>query len=43
MNIAEMRPTVEISRALPIGMKLEVLVIPVSDVDRAKRFHRDWF
>jgi catechol 2,3-dioxygenase-like lactoylglutathione lyase family enzyme len=41
MNIAEMRkrPAAE---TLPMGavdMKLEVIVIPVSDVDRAKRFY----
>ena len=43
MNIAEMRrePTVETLRAGTIDMKLEVIVIPVSDVDRAKRFYGD--
>jgi catechol 2,3-dioxygenase-like lactoylglutathione lyase family enzyme len=43
MNIAEMRrePTVETLRAGAIDMKLEVIVIPVSDVDRAKRFYSD--
>jgi hypothetical protein len=43
MNIAEMRkePTVETSRPVAIDMKLEVIVIPVSDVDRAKRFYGD--
>jgi catechol 2,3-dioxygenase-like lactoylglutathione lyase family enzyme len=43
MNIAEMRrePTVEPLRAGMIDMKLEVVVIPVSDVDRAKRFYGD--
>ena len=43
MNIAEMRrePTVETLRAGAIDMKLEVVVIPVSDVDRAKRFYSD--
>jgi catechol 2,3-dioxygenase-like lactoylglutathione lyase family enzyme len=43
MNIAEMRrePTVETLRASKIDMKLEVIVIPVSDVDRAKRFYGD--
>lgn len=41
MNIAEMRrePTVETLRAGTIDIKLEVVVIPVSDVDRAKRFY----
>jgi catechol 2,3-dioxygenase-like lactoylglutathione lyase family enzyme len=29
------------SRARPIDMKLEVVVIPVADVDRAKRFYSD--
>jgi catechol 2,3-dioxygenase-like lactoylglutathione lyase family enzyme len=43
MNIAEMRrePTVETLRPDTIDMKLEVVVIPVSDVDRAKRFYAD--
>jgi catechol 2,3-dioxygenase-like lactoylglutathione lyase family enzyme len=43
MNIAEMRrdSTVETLRASTIDMKLEVIVIPVSDVDRAKRFYID--
>jgi catechol 2,3-dioxygenase-like lactoylglutathione lyase family enzyme len=41
MNIAEMRnsPAAESSRAGTVEMKLEVIVIPVSDVDRAKRFY----
>ena len=30
---------VETTRARPLDMKLEVVVIPVSDVDRAKRFY----
>src|ERR1700722_9739447 len=43
MNIAEIRkePTVEASRPVAIDMKLEVIVIPVSDLDRAKRFYGD--
>ena len=43
MNIAEMRrePTAETLHAGTIDMKLEVVVIPVSDVDRAKRFYSD--
>ena len=43
MNIAEMprEPAVETLRAGKIDMKLEVVVIPVSDVDRAKRFYGD--
>jgi catechol 2,3-dioxygenase-like lactoylglutathione lyase family enzyme len=41
MNIAEMRkqPTVGTSHLATIDMRLEVAVIPVSDVDRAKRFY----
>jgi catechol 2,3-dioxygenase-like lactoylglutathione lyase family enzyme len=31
--------TVETASARPVDMKLEVVVIPVSDVDRAKRFY----
>jgi catechol 2,3-dioxygenase-like lactoylglutathione lyase family enzyme len=43
MSIAEMRrePTIETLRTGTIDMKLEVVVIPVSDVDRAKRFYSD--
>jgi catechol 2,3-dioxygenase-like lactoylglutathione lyase family enzyme len=43
MNIAEMRreAAVETSHAGTIDMKLEVVVIPVSDIDRAKRFYGD--
>jgi catechol 2,3-dioxygenase-like lactoylglutathione lyase family enzyme len=43
MSIAEMRrePTAETLRAGTFDMKLEVVVIPVSDVDRAKRFYGD--
>jgi hypothetical protein len=32
---------VETAKARPIDMKLEVVVIPVSDVDHAKRFYSD--
>ncbi len=39
MKAAEMRR--ERAVANPIDMKLEVVVIPVSDVDRAKRFYSD--
>jgi hypothetical protein len=41
MNIAEMRSehAVEASREGTVDMKLEVVVIPVSDVDRAKHFY----
>ena len=43
MSNKEMRSeqAVGISRARAVDMKLEVVVIPVSDVDRAKRFYRD--
>jgi catechol 2,3-dioxygenase-like lactoylglutathione lyase family enzyme len=43
MSIAEMRrePTAETLRAGTLDMKLEVVVIPVSDVDRAKRFYSE--
>jgi len=43
MNIAEKQSEIaaEILRASTIKMKLEVVVIPVSDVDRAKRFYSD--
>ena len=37
---AQVRPsTIAISNARPLDMKLEIAVIPVSDVDRAKRFY----
>jgi catechol 2,3-dioxygenase-like lactoylglutathione lyase family enzyme len=41
MSDAEMlrEPAVETLRADTVDMKLEVIVIPVSDVDRAKRFY----
>jgi catechol 2,3-dioxygenase-like lactoylglutathione lyase family enzyme len=32
-------PAIETARARTLDMKLEVIVIPVSDVDRAKRFY----
>jgi catechol 2,3-dioxygenase-like lactoylglutathione lyase family enzyme len=43
MSNAEMHrePAVETLRAGTVDMKLEVVVIPVSDVDRAKRFYGD--
>jgi catechol 2,3-dioxygenase-like lactoylglutathione lyase family enzyme len=43
MNIAanQSNTATEIPRAGTINMKLEVVVIPVSDVDRAKRFYSD--
>jgi catechol 2,3-dioxygenase-like lactoylglutathione lyase family enzyme len=43
MSNAEMlrEPAVKTSRADKVDMKLEVVVIPVSDVDRAKRFYGD--
>jgi catechol 2,3-dioxygenase-like lactoylglutathione lyase family enzyme len=41
MSNAELlrEPAIETSRAGTVDMKLEVIVIPVSDVDRAKRFY----
>jgi catechol 2,3-dioxygenase-like lactoylglutathione lyase family enzyme len=41
MNSTELRSgtTTESSRARTVDMKLEVVVIPVSDVDRTKRFY----
>src|SRR5882757_4708293 len=41
MSSAQMRSeaAIETSRARRVDMKLEVVVIPVSDVDRAKRFY----
>ena len=43
MSNAEMlrEPAVETLRGDTFDMKLEVIVIPVSDVDRAKRFYGD--
>jgi predicted enzyme related to lactoylglutathione lyase len=43
MSNAELlrEPVIETSRAGTADMKLEVIVIPVSDVDRAKRFYGD--
>jgi predicted enzyme related to lactoylglutathione lyase len=41
MNTTELHsPTaIESPRARTVDMKLEVVVIPISDVDRAKRFY----
>jgi hypothetical protein len=37
---AQVRPsTIAIANARPLDMKLEIAVIPVSDVDRAKQFY----
>ena len=33
--------TIETPKAPSVDMKLEIVVIPVSDVDRAKRFYGD--
>ncbi|MEI9985499.1 MAG: hypothetical protein WDN69_21295 [Aliidongia sp.] len=43
MSSAELRsePAVETLQAAPVEMILEVVAIPVSDVDRAKRFYGD--
>ena len=39
---AQVRPsTLSIANARPLDMKLEIAVIPVSDVDRAKQFYSD--
>ena len=41
MNITQVRSeaAIELPKARSVDMKLEVVVIPVSDVDRAKRFY----
>jgi catechol 2,3-dioxygenase-like lactoylglutathione lyase family enzyme len=39
MSNTEMRNATEASSARTLDMKLEIVVIPVSDVDRAKRFY----
>ena len=37
---AQVRPsTIDLANARPLDMKLEIAVIPVSDVDRAKQFY----
>jgi hypothetical protein len=36
-----MTTAIETPKARTVDMKLEVVVIPVSDVDRAKRFYGD--
>jgi predicted enzyme related to lactoylglutathione lyase len=43
MSSTQVRSETEIEtpRARRVDMKLEVVVIPVSDVDRAKRFYDD--
>ena len=43
MSLTEMpsRPATAASGADTVDMKLEVVVLPVSDVDRAKRFYSD--
>jgi catechol 2,3-dioxygenase-like lactoylglutathione lyase family enzyme len=43
MSSAQLRsePAFETARARTVDMKLEVVLIPVSDVDRAKRFYGD--
>jgi catechol 2,3-dioxygenase-like lactoylglutathione lyase family enzyme len=43
MSISEMQrePTGETSHTSTVDMKLEVVVVPVSDIDRAKRFYGD--
>jgi len=39
MSSAQVRSASQTPRAVKVDMKLEVVVIPVSDVDRAKRFY----
>jgi len=41
MNVVEMQKETAAKAAYAVDMKLEVVVIPVSDVDRAKRFYSD--
>ncbi|NKM70755.1 VOC family protein [Rhizobium laguerreae] len=40
-NALRSEPPIETPRTQPVDTKLEVVVIPVSDVDRAKRFYDD--
>jgi catechol 2,3-dioxygenase-like lactoylglutathione lyase family enzyme len=39
MNVQERKTAIESAKAKAVDMKLEVVVIPVSDVDRAKAFY----
>ena len=40
MSTVQSRETAKgTAKALPVDMKLEVIVIPVSDVDRAEKFY----
>jgi len=39
MNVQERKTAIETAKAKAVDMKLEVVVIPVSDVDRAKAFY----
>ena len=39
MNSTELRSDSETQRSRPVDLKLEVVLIPVADVDRAKRFY----
>ena len=43
MTVTEMRSqaAVELPKAATIDLKLEIVVIPVSDVDRAKNFYAE--
>jgi predicted lactoylglutathione lyase len=38
---ADSKPAIKSSSSQRVDMKLEVAVLPVSDVDRAKRFYAD--
>jgi catechol 2,3-dioxygenase-like lactoylglutathione lyase family enzyme len=40
-TLAVSKPAVEPAKILNVDLKLEVIIIPVSDVDRAKRFYGD--
>ena len=39
MNIQVRNASIEIAKARPVDLKLEAVVIPVSDVERAKQFY----
>lgn len=41
-NAMRSETPIETPRTQPVDTKLEVVVIPVSDVDRAKRFYDGW-
>jgi len=41
MNTQAHTSTFDLAKARPVDMKLEIAVIPVSDIDRAKQFYSD--